>query len=215
MTFVLKGDFMNNNQINNTTNAIGNNINVNNIYNINQNNESNRQDINYIEKEVNKDNLIRAEIVKAAIPYLLTLIDFIFKMYFENNNAIDNIFLLLTKILFWILLVFSVIITLNMINNLYLIIKKASINENVIILIPFRKIILYIIELFSNTICNKIPGTIIRNSDSKLYKMIGCHCPLCSNGEKGRMFFIKENKQIKLICNENPNHIINFDPKNI
>lgn len=206
---------MNNNQINNTTNAIGNNINVNNIYNINQNNESNRQDINYIEKEVNKDNLIRAEIVKAAIPYLLTLIDFIFKMYFENNNAIDNIFLLLTKILFWILLVFSVIITLNMINNLYLIIKKASINENVIILIPFRKIILYIIELFSNTICNKIPGTIIRNSDGKLYKMIGCHCPLCSNGEKGRMFFIKENKQIKLICNENPNHIINFDPKNI
>lgn len=106
---------MNNNQINNTTNVIGNNINVNNTYNINQNNESNRQDINYIEKEVNKDNLIRAEIVKAAIPYLLTLIDFIFKMHFENNNAIDNIFLLLTKILFWILLLFSVIITLNMI----------------------------------------------------------------------------------------------------
>ena len=206
---------MNNNQINNTTNAIGNNINVNNTFNINQNNTSNSKDIIYIEKEVFKKNLIRNEIIKAVIPYLLTLIDAIFKIYFENNNSVDNIFLPLTQLLFVILLLISIIMTGYMINNLYLIMKKASINGNVVILIPFRKIILQIIELFSNTKHNEIIGTIIRNNDGILYKMTGCYCPFCSNGEKGKMYFAKENRTIKLICNENPNHQIDFEHKNI
>lgn len=203
------------NHTNNYNHIEGNNNFINNITNNIINNNNRIQPV-LETKETNETTLVKKELIKLFFSVITPIITFIVKLILESFVNSKNMAISFLQLIFQFAIVlvpiYSFLAIIIIATHLWQI--KKQLKGNPIILKSIFDFLLSVLPSNSNFSPREIAGKVYVSKNDKIYRIVGCTCPMCKVGTIGKMSFKKYDKKLYLQCNQNHNHIIEFDHKN-
>lgn len=203
------------NHTNNYNHVEGNNNFINNITNNIINNNNRIQPV-LETKETNETTLVKKELIKLLFSVTTPIITFIVKLILESFVNSKNMAISFLQLIFQFAIVlvstFSFLAIIIIFKHLWQI--KKQLRGNPIILKSILDFLLSVLPNNSNFSPREIAGKVYVSKNDKIYQIVGCTCTMCKVGTIGKMSLKKHDKKLYLQCNQNHNHIIEFDHKN-